>query len=38
MEGVLQMPADILALRQGEADSAFVQAVWPQSVALEACA
>lgn len=36
LEGVLQMPVDILAVRRGEAGSAFVQAVRPRAVALEA--
>lgn len=36
LEDVLQMPVDILAVRCGEAGSAFVQAVRPRAVALEA--
>jgi predicted nucleotidyltransferase len=38
LEGVLQMPVDILAVRRGDAGSAFVQAVRPRAVPLEALA
>jgi len=38
LEGVLQMPVDILAVRHGDAGSAFVQAVRPRAVSLVAAA
>jgi predicted nucleotidyltransferase len=35
LEGALQLPVDILAVKQGDAGSAIVQSVRPQAVALE---
>lgn len=38
LEGALQLPVDLLAVQQGEPGSAFVRAVRPAAVALEATA
>lgn len=34
LEGVLQLPVDILAVRHGDAGSAFVQSVRPRAIEL----